>query len=363
MPPPLFQQLPKGSRVLFIRLRNLGEAVLDTANLRALKEWRPDLQLTTLVEAIYTDLYAADPGIEAMPLERAGGDQRSRLIARLAILRDVRRRRFAAVINLHGGPTSAQLTLASGAPYRVGAAHFRPSFAYNLTIPPVDEILGETGISTRLHTVETQHAWFRWLGLPTAAPLPTRLHVSPDFRESAHAKLSAAGLADGSPYAVLAPTNEFHTKRWMPERFAAIADNLAARGFSVVLTGAPTAEQRAQMAAVTDRAGSNIVTLDNLRIGELVAVIAGARLFAGNDSGPAHIAAALGTPLVVLFGPASTVRWRPWNPDASFPSELVWNYFPCNPCSMFRCEVFPEPECIRSVTVEQVGQAIDRVLA
>ena len=121
---PLFQQLPENSRVLFIRLRNLGEAVLDTANLRALKRWRPDLQITTLVEAIYTELYAADPDVEAMPLERSQQNQRSSLLSRLSIIRAIRGRKFAAVVNLHGGPTSAQLTLTSGARYRIGAAHF-----------------------------------------------------------------------------------------------------------------------------------------------------------------------------------------------------------------------------------------------
>src|SRR5215510_547382 len=76
---PLFQQLPENSRVLFIRIRNLGEAVLDTANLRALKHFRPDLRITTLVEAIYAELYAADPEIEAIPLPRSEKDRRSSL--------------------------------------------------------------------------------------------------------------------------------------------------------------------------------------------------------------------------------------------------------------------------------------------
>src|SRR5262245_44644646 len=112
---PLFQQLPENSRLLFIRLRNLGEAVLDTANLRALKRFRPDLQITTLVEAIYTDLYAADPDIEAIPLLRDADEKRSTFTARLGVIKDIRHRKFAAVINLHGGPTSAQLCFASGA--------------------------------------------------------------------------------------------------------------------------------------------------------------------------------------------------------------------------------------------------------
>ena len=361
MATPLFQQLPHGASVLFIRLRNLGEAVLDTANLRALKRWRPDLRLTTLVEAIYTDLFAADPDIEALPLARGDQQRRSDLRARLATMREIRRRRFTAVVNLHGGPTSSQLMLFSGARFRVAAAHFRPSFASNLRVPEVDQILGRPGSSQQLHTVENQWHMFRWLGLPGEEPvpihLPTHLEVAPAFRQTAETRLIAAVIDPQRPYVVLAPTNEFYTKRWLPERFAAIAAELSGRGFQVVMTGAPTEEQRAQLAAVSAAAPAPLPALSELRIGELVAVIAGARLFVGNDSGPAHIAAAVRTPQVVIFGPASEVRWHPWQA----PARLVRNHFPCNPCSMFRCEAFPEPECIRSVTVDQVRRAIDEL--
>lgn len=357
MSTPLFQRLPKGSRILFIRLRNLGEVVLDTANLRALKRWRPDLEITTLVESIYTDLFESDTEISALPLARGAGQRRSRLLSRLAILSEIRRRRFTAVVNLHGGPTSAQLTMLSGARFRVGASHFRPSFAYNLHIPEVDAITGNSGESQTLHTVENQWFQFSWLGLPGESPGETGLRVAPGYRETALARLDGVGIDPARPYAVVAPTNEFFTKRWLPERFAAIADQLRSRGLQVVMTGAPTEEQRSQLAAVSAAAGSAVPSLSSLRIGELVAVIAGAALFVGNDSGPAHIAAAVRTPQVVLFGPASSVRWHPWQA----PSEMVQNYFPCNPCSMFRCDQFPEPECIRSISIEQVWQAIERL--
>ena len=350
---PLFRQLPANSRLLFLRLRNLGEAVLDTANLRALKRFRPDLQITTLVEAIYTDLYAADPDIEAIPLWRAAKDKSSSLTARLDVVREIRRRKFAAVINLHGGPTSAQLALVSGAKFRAGAAHFRNGYAYNLRIPPIEAITGRGD----LHTVEYQFEQFRWLGLPNETPGPTHLHVAPAMRESAQRKLREAGIDLSKPYAVLAPTNEFYTKRWMPDRFASVAGQLIARGLQIAMTGAPTEEQRAQMAAVQAATTQALAQLSSLSIGELVAVIAEAKLFVGNDSGPAHIAAAVKTPQVVLFGPASSVRWRPWRA----PSVLVQNYFPCNPCSMYKCEAFDEPECIRSITVEQVMKAIDNL--
>ena len=87
MSDPLFQRLPENSRALFIRIRNLGEAVLDTANLRALKHFRPDLRIATLVEATYADLYAADPQIEVIPLPRSEKKRRSSLAARLSASR------------------------------------------------------------------------------------------------------------------------------------------------------------------------------------------------------------------------------------------------------------------------------------
>lgn len=341
--------------MLFIRLRNLGEAVLDTANLRALKHQRPDLQITTLVEALYTDLYEADPDLEAIPLTRNPQEKRSSLAARLHIIRTIRARKFTAVINLHGGPTSAQLTFLSGARHRVGAGHFRSGYAYNLRVPPSEEILGRTD----LHTVESQFGWFRWLGLPTATPAATQLFVTPAKRATARAKLQAAGVDLHQPYAILAPTNEFYTKRWLPERYAAIAEQLAARGLQIVLTGAPTAEQVAQVASVQAATSRKLAALTSLGIGELVATIADASLFVGNDSGPAHIAAAVQTPLVVLFGPASSVRWRPW---AAGRAELVRNPFACNPCAMYTCTAYAEPECIRSISTTQVMQAIDSVL-
>ncbi|MGE0884132.1 MAG: glycosyltransferase family 9 protein [Blastocatellales bacterium] len=356
---PLFQQLPENSRVLFIRLRNLGEAVLDTANLGAIKRFRPDLQIATLVEEIYTDLFAADPDIEAVALPRGEAEKRSSFSSRLGVIKGIRDRKFAAVVNLHGGPTSAQIAFASGARYRVAPAHFRNGYAYNLRIPPVDDILKEPGVSQKLHTVENQFAEFQWMGLPGEQAAPTHLHPVPAMRETAMAKLTEAGIDPAKPYAVMAPTNEFYTKRWMPERFAEVAETLIERGLQIVLTGAPTDDQRAQLRAVGKAAKHKLASLSSLSIGELVAVIADARLFVGNDSGPAHIAAAVKTPLVVMFGPASSVRWRPWRA----PSELVQNYFACNPCSMYKCEAFDEPECIRSISVTQVMGAVEKMMA
>ena len=352
MTPPLFQTLPEGASVLFIRLRNLGEAVLDTANLRALKKFRPDLRIVTLVESLFSDVYSADPDIQVIPIERAPDDKRSKINARAGIVRRIRQNQYDAVINLHGGPASSQFTALSGAKYRAGAAHFKPAFVYNIKIPPAEEILGRSD----LHTVESQFGWFKFLGLEADQPAPTSLFVDPDRQSSMLEKATAEGLEKSHPYVVLSPTNEFYTKRWPPERFAAIAGYFAARGLQVVATGAPTSEQQEQLSQISRAIPDvRIIELSSLNIGELIALIAGAKIFVGNDSGPAHIAAALKVPCAVLFGPASSVRWRPWKA----PSVLVQNFFACNPCAMYTCEAFDEPKCILSITVDQVIDAIE----
>src|SRR5262249_16521478 len=215
---------------------------------------------------------------EAIPLPRSEKDRRSSLMARLNVIGAIRRSNYAGVINLHGGPTSAQLTFLSGAKHRAGASHFRNRYAYNLRIPPAEEVLGRKD----LHTVEYQFGQFRWLGLPGAEPEPTHLYVAPQFRRSALAKLRDAGVDPGAPYVALAPTNEFYTKRWAPDRYAAIAEALIARGFQIVMTGAPTEEQLGQLAGVQAASNRHLAGLTSLSVGELVAVSPGAKPFSVN---------------------------------------------------------------------------------
>jgi ADP-heptose:LPS heptosyltransferase len=90
-----------------------------------------------------------------------------------------------------------------------------------------------------------------------------------------------------------------------------------------------------------------------LDLRELIALVSRARLFIGNDSGPAHIAAAAGRPAVVIFGSSDSNTWRPWQN----PHRVVQNDFPCNPCKGDRCYAFAEPQCILSVTPEQVKES------
>ena len=145
------------------------------------------------------------------------------------------------------------------------------------------------------------------------------------------------------------------TKRWEPKRFAEVARELATRGLTIVVTAGPGEEAFAgQVAREIDRS----VILLGLTIPELAELLRGARLYIGNDSGPMHLAAAVGTPTVAVWGSSDSRRWRPW----AVEHRVVQNPFECNPCPGYRCLVAPSPLCIESVTVEQVNQAVGELL-
>ena len=102
-----------------------------------------------------------------------------------------------------------------------------------------------------------------------------------------------------------------------------------------------------------------ILIFDDLTLPEITALAAKAKLFVGNDSGIAHIAAAVQTPSVVIFGSSNRDHWRPWT-DA--PNEIVYENLPCQPCAGHFCKEFDEPQCIKNVSVESVIAAIEKVL-
>ena len=182
---------------------------------------------------------------------------------------------------------------------------------------------------------------------------------SPDKgAKSISARLRAAALGEtGTPFAVIHPAAAFDTKQWATERFARVADSLAARGLAIV---AITASTEASVAdKLKQHATSPIAAFTDLSLPEVTALLSKSRLFVGNDSGIAHMAAAVGAPSVVIFGSSNTTHWRPW---AKAFSEVVVEELECQPCHGYFCEKFEEPECIKRVPVERVLASIERVL-
>jgi heptosyltransferase-3 len=356
-PSSLLSELPHEARILIVRLRSIGDIVLLTPALRALKQWRPDLRVTVLAESRFRELLEMIPDAdEAVTLGTAsgsGGDA-----SRFRVLRTVRQRRFQLCLNLHGGPTSAFLTALSGAPRRAGFAHFRMRQIYNLLIPDARTILHQE----RIHTAEHQASAFFWMGLPQRALPRSRLVVRQGDNDWWEAQRVLLDLPADRPYTVLHPTALYPTKQWAPEHFARLGQDLEqTAGVTPLYTAGPGESKTLDSVEHENR--TSIRRLEGATLGQLAAALAGARIFVGNDSGPAHMSQALGVPTAVIFGSSSSVIWGPWPPEErGRRTAVVQNLFDCNPCPGDRCYRYERPECILSVTFDQVREAVGNLL-
>jgi heptosyltransferase-3 len=297
-PSTLLPALPKGAEVLIIRLRSLGDLVLETPVIAALHSWRPDLRIKALVEPRFAPVLEGNPAIAELILSRSLGETAL----------DLLRRKFPIVFNQHGGPRSAMLTGVSGSPLRVGWAGYQYSFLYNVVVPDAQEFYGTSAV----HTVEHRISQFYFTGLPRG-PIPrAQVFPQPDAVATVARKLAEKGIAARAPYAVLQPGARLPGMRWPIAKFAEIARWLhERRGLATIVNlGARDDEIAAEVRGEMQHCAA---VLDNqLDVRELIALIAGSRIVVGNDSGPAHLAAALQRPSVVIFGVTDPAQWRPW---------------------------------------------------
>jgi len=264
--------LPHGCRVAVIRLRSLGDCVLTTPALEILKRARPDVRIAVVVEDRFRAVFERNPDIETL-LDPSW--------------REVRAWRPWLCLNLHGGNASARMTALSGAPRRAGFAHYRWQALYNVRIPRAQQILGE---ERTVHTAEHLASAMFYLGAPRV--------------EIPRAKLFADTKPSGRPYAIIHPIASQPDKTWHAAGFLQ-----AARFLRESLDLEPVFIAGA---GEDLRAFQEYRTVVGAPLAEIKSLLRGASLFLGNDSGPAHMAAAFGLPVVVIFGASDPATWHPW---------------------------------------------------
>ena len=333
-------------KVLLVRLRSIGDTVLATSAVNALRRFLPDAQIDILVEDWVAPVLAEHPG-----LSRVIRLERNSLAARARIAREIRVSGYEVVYNLHGGTTSTFLTRASGARHRVGYGSYQYAKLHNHQAPSASFLWGQE----KTHSVEQQLALLGWTGVPVTDRPATQLAIPESAAFVIEERLRDAKL-EGKRLALIHPAAAFATKQWAPENFARVIEHLERAGFSSVAIVGPGQDK------VLDELQNNCsapITTFNLSLPEVSALASRAKLFVGNDSGIAHMAAAVGTPSVVIFGSSNIAHWRPWS---RAESEVVFEEMPCQPCHGYFCEQFEQPECILRVPVNRVVAAIERVL-
>jgi heptosyltransferase III len=275
----MLDRLPPGARIAFIRLRSLGDCVLTTPALSLLKKHRPDLRVAVVVEDRFAPVFDDNPDVETLLKPEVSS---------------LRKWHPALTINLHGGTRSMKLSAFSGAKYRAGFAHHQGAFLYTHKIPRAQEILG---VDRKVHTAEHVASAVFHLGVPQSEVPRARLE-----------KPKGDLILQGRP-AVIHPYASSAEKSWPVERFVLVADYIQRHlGLRPIFIPGPGE-------SVTGFGSHRVMA--NLPIAKLKLVMSQAELFVGNDSGPAHFAAAYGVPSVVLFGPTDPEVWRPWQTEGA----------------------------------------------
>ena len=334
-------------KILLVRLRSIGDTVLATPSAFALKRFLPHAEVDILVEDWVAPLLNNHPHIDnVIVLERGG------VMARARVARELRSANYDVVYNLHGGTTATFLTRATGAPNRVGFKTYQYAKLHTHQAPSPLLLWGQQ----KTHSVEQQLALLGWTGVPVTDRPPTTLGVDPEAVEAINRRLADAGL-DDRKIALVHPAAAFATKQWPAENFARVGEFLAERGFAPVAITAP--QESAVLESLLKELSVPVLSFNDLSLPEVTALATRSQLFVGNDSGIAHIAAAVGTPSVVIFGSSNIAHWRPWNRAAA---EVVFEEMPCQPCHGYFCEKFAQPECILRVPVSRAIAAIERVL-
>lgn len=336
----------KVKRVLIVRLRSIGDTVLATPSLIALRRFLPDAQIDILLEDWVAPILENFDAVDNVLT--VGKDAKSRV----KTARQIRRTKYDAAFNLHGGTTATFFVRASGAKHRVGYENFQYSFLYNHRLSSSADFWQRE----KTHSAEQQLALLGFAGVPVADQPKTYLAVTKKAANSIKNKLSTFNL-ENSSFALFHPAAAFDTKQWATENFACVAEFLSEKNLPTIAVA--TKNEREVLEKLRASANVPITIFDDLTLPEITALASKAKIFIGNDSGIAHIAAAVKTPSVVIFGSSNRNHWRPWT-DA--PYEIVFESMPCQPCAGYFCKEFAEPECIKRVSVGSVIKAIEEIL-
>jgi heptosyltransferase-3 len=362
LPPAVADAIDPASirRALVIKLRHHGDVLLASPVFSALKRAAPQAEIDALVYRETAPMLAGHPAIGELhtidrslkrqgPLAQARGEWR--------LWQALRARRYDLVVHLTEHPRGAWLKLLCGArhgvaPERAGAgALWRASFPHRYLSPR----------ATLRHTVESNLDALRRLGLwPDDADKRLVLVPGPAAEARADALLQEHGLARNA-FVLMHPGSRWLFKCWPAHASAALVDRLAAGGWPLVLTGAPDPAEQALVQAIRAAAKAPVVDLSGaLSLPELAALIGRARLFVGVDSAPMHIAAAMGTPVVALFGPSGDAEWGPW----MVPHRVVASTaHRCRPCGNNGCGGSNHSDCLLTLPEARVAAAVAELLA
>lgn len=327
-------------RILLIRLSSLGDIVLTTPIIRAVRAHFPDAYIAVLVAKQSADVLRENPHLdEIITFDRFAKNKDTSEMLR--VVRILRERKFTLTIDLQRKFRTELLMYLSGAAERVGKGRL---------------------CTVRVREQGNKHATAHYFDLLHAVGISAvdqrlEMFFASSERADATQRFDAAGITETGLKVGLFPGAGWKLREWMPERFAAIGDKLVQHFNAKVLIfgGQRETELVHTVADLMDKRA--FAFAGNLQIRELAACIEKCDLFLTNDTGPMHIAAAVGTPTVSLFGPGNHIRFQP----IGELHQTIRHDVPCSPCKQFtdKCK---NNICMKGIGVDEVWQSISRAL-
>lgn len=366
--------------VLVLKLRNIGDVLLTVPVFRALKETFPGVKTTALVNVGMGDVLADNPLVDEIisfqrPLKNAS--LMRRITANASLLSEVRKRGFDLTVDLTSGDRAAIISFLSGSRYRLAAdpgqkaSWVKRSLYTHLT--PKD---------WTPHTVIQNMAVVTPFGI-TTSNLSVDFHVRHEDMEKANHLLAAGGINASDRIVHIHPTSRWLFKCWNEGTMAETIQWLLDKGLKVVMTTSPEPreiEVARRIIALVPRCEGLLPLLGATSLKELAAIASRADLFFGVDSAPMHIAAAVGTPVIALFGPTGADNWGPWDNETAascgnttqYPARngqqtsglhtVIQKSGMCIPCGRDGCNGSKVSDCLMDISLDTVIAELSKKL-
>jgi lipopolysaccharide heptosyltransferase II len=334
------------NKILLIRLRRIGDIIMTTPAISALRSEFPKAHIAYAVEKPYRLLVEGNPNLDKILIS----PQEKTIRKFIGFVKGVRKERYDLILDFHCGPRASLVTLFSGARLKIGYKIKYRGFIYNRTIPRSKE-------NGYYHSVENHINLVRALGVKVDSLPPLDLPQARKEEEEKIRNFIQDNKLDGSKIIGIhiSAGNEF--RDWGTENLAQLIKLLTQQeGVTVVLLGEK--EDQTAEEEVLKRANLPLLSLvGKLNLRELKEFISHSALFVGSDSGPMHIAASTSTPIVAYFGPTLSAHFSPWKAEA----YLIEKDYDCRPCKQKRC-LYKDFRCLRSIKPEEVYEACLRFL-
>ena len=337
--------IPPKAKILLIKLRSIGDVVYNTAVYSPIKKYFSEAHLTVLVERPSYDLVSHHPDVdEVLCFEKGPVWEQIKFYSRLM------RAKYDVVIDMHEGTRGAVMCYLTRAPIRIGNKPAKRSFLYNTKIDFSD-------LKPKF-PIDYQVALIKKMGVPFDSISPA-IHISSFAKIRAKALLSQNGIKDEDKYCVIHPGTKKIYDQWQYEKFSRLAEIIPKKyGAKVVLTCGP--DEKAQVERVTKLVNSSEVVCIQTGLQELGAITQGASFVVCHNGGYMHLASAMGTPVIALFGVVHPGVWKPLGQR----DQVVYKNIECSPCydHTRKPECYEgDAECKRVMEVDDILKAVERL--